>query len=80
MCGIADDILIVGYDEDSRDHDGTLFIVLKMCRKGNLKLKKDKYYTRCTTDPSLEKVSRQGLQPDACKLYMLTVMQKPKSK
>ena len=36
--GIADDILFVGYDVDSRDHDKTLKWVMQICYWENLKL------------------------------------------
>ena len=36
--GIADDILVIGYDEDGADHDATVHKVLKQCREVNLKL------------------------------------------
>ena len=29
---IADDILVVGYDRDDKDHNGTLQRVLQVCR------------------------------------------------
>ena len=32
MFGIAGDILVVGYDDDGRDHDNMLRRVLHMCR------------------------------------------------
>ena len=38
----ADDILVVEYDTNDRDHDNTLRGILQICRKENLKLNKDK--------------------------------------
>ena len=38
MFGIADDILVVGYDSDGKDHDETLQQVLQICRHMSLKL------------------------------------------
>ena len=35
--GIADDILVVGYEADGKDHDKILQRVLKMCRQVNQK-------------------------------------------
>ena len=35
--GIADDILVVGYDSDDKDHDEMLWHVLQICRHVNLK-------------------------------------------
>ena len=40
--GIANDILISGFNEQGRDYDETVDKVLKICRKANLKLNKDK--------------------------------------
>ena len=49
--GMADDILIVGHNDDSRDHDRTLCTVVQMCRKENLKRNKDKCYFRWNQCP-----------------------------
>ena len=38
--GIADDILVIGYDKDRTDHNETVNRVLKCCQEVNLKLKK----------------------------------------
>ena len=40
--GIADDIVVVWYEDDDRDHNETVQNVLQKCRKVNLKLNKDK--------------------------------------
>ena len=48
---IADDILVVGYEANGKDHDETLQRVLKICRQVNLKLKKDHCHYRCTSVP-----------------------------
>ena len=50
--GIADDILIVGYDDNGTDHGRTIWRVLQLYRKENLKLSKDRWYLRCTESPS----------------------------
>ena len=47
--GIADEILVVGYEDDSRDHDEMVQKVLQKCREVNLKLNKDKCHFRCTS-------------------------------
>ena len=44
--GIADDILVVGYDTDGKDHDEML---QQICRWVNLKLDKEKCHFRCTS-------------------------------
>ena len=43
MFGIADDILVGGFNDMDRDHYATLKKVLRMCRQANLKLNEDKY-------------------------------------
>ena len=42
---MADDILIAGFDADSRDHDARLEQVLWRCRQANLKLNKEKCFS-----------------------------------
>ena len=49
--GITDDILVVGFDRDGKDHDVTLQRVLEVCRQVNLKLHKEKYHFRCIQVP-----------------------------
>ena len=39
--GIADDILMIGYDKDGADHDKAVYRVLKQCQDVNLKLNKE---------------------------------------
>ena len=48
VCSIADYALIVVYNNNGPDHDKTLCRVLQICRKGNLKLDKDKCHFRWT--------------------------------
>ena len=43
--GIADDILVVGYETDGKDHDDTVCRVLQRCRQVSLKLNKDKCHS-----------------------------------
>ena len=45
--GITDDLLIVRYEDDGRDHDDIVQKVLQRCRKVNLKINKDKCHFRC---------------------------------
>ena len=51
----TDDILVVGYEGDGRDHDETVQKVLQRYRKVNLKLNKDKCHFRCSSVPFLER-------------------------
>ena len=60
-----DDILVVGYDGDVKDHDETGWQVLQICRNINLKLNKDKCHFRCTSVPFLgEVIFGLGVQPN----------------
>ena len=63
--GIANDILVIGYDKDGADHDKAVYSVLEQCQDVNLKLNKDKFHFRCTSIPFFgEVVSRKSIQPD----------------
>ena len=58
--GIADDILVIGYDKDGADHDEAVYNVLRWCQDVNLKLNKDKCHFGCTSIPFFgEVVSRE---------------------
>ena len=54
--GIADDILIVGYDDNGRDHDNLLRRLLEICREGSLNLNKDKCHFRWPSVPFLARL------------------------
>ena len=54
--GITNDILIVGFERDGKDHDETLQRVLQRCGQVNIKLNKDKFHFRCTQVLSLVKL------------------------
>ena len=45
---IADDISVVKYENNGTDYEKNLCRVLKICRKENLKLIRDKWYFWCT--------------------------------
>ena len=45
--GIADDILVIGYDKDGTDHDKAVYNVIRQYQDVNLKLNKDKCHFRC---------------------------------
>ena len=53
---IADDILIVEFDDLCCEHDTTLDKVLRICTQGNLKLNKDKCLFRCINIPFFSEV------------------------
>ena len=54
--GIADDISVVCYDIDGKDHDEMLWQVLQIYRQVNIVLNKDKCCFRCTSVPSFGEV------------------------
>ena len=54
--GIADDILVIGYDRDGAVHDEAVYSVLEWCQDVNLKLNKDKWHFRCMSIPFFGKV------------------------
>ena len=63
--GIADDILVIGYDKDGAYHGKAVYSVLRQCQDVNLKLNKDKCHFRCTSISFFgEVVSREGIQAD----------------
>ena len=73
--GIADNILVLGYNEDGADHNAAVNKVLRQCREVNLKLIKDKCHFRCTSIPFFGKlISRKGIQPDPQKIKALIDM------
>ena len=79
--GIADDILVIGYEKDGADHNEAVYNVLRWCQDVNLKLNKVKCHFRCTSIPFFAKVvSREGVQPDPQKVRALAEMPAPKNK
>ena len=78
---ITDDILVVGYDRDGKDHDGTLKRVLQIFIQVNLKLNKDKCHFRCTQVLFLGKIlSKNDVKSDPWKLKAMTEMPPSKTK
>ena len=81
MFGIADNILVLGHDIDSKDHNENPLQVLQKCRHVNLKLNKDKCCFRCTLGTFYgEVISRHCIQPNSQKLKALMEMSPPKTK
>ena len=79
--GIADDILVLGYDKDGAEHDTAVYNVLRHCQDVNLKLNKEKCHFKCTAIPFFGKVVlREGVKPDPWKIKPLTKMPAPKNK
>ena len=79
--GIADNILVIGYDKDRTDHNKAVYKVLRQCQDVNSKLNKDKCHFRCMSISFFSKVvSREGIQPDLQKIRALNEMPAPKNK
>ena len=79
--GIADDILVIGYDKNGADHNKAVYSVLRQCQDVNLKLNKERCNFRCTSILFFGKVvSREGIHPDLQKVRALTKMPVPKNK
>ena len=79
--GIADDILVIGYNEDRADHDKAIYNMLRCCKQVILKLNKNKCHFRCMSISFFGKVvSRKGIQPDPENVKALTDMLVPKNK
>ena len=79
--GIADNILVIGYDKNRADHNEAVYSVLRKCQDVNLKLNKEKCHFRCTSVLFFgEVVLREGIQPDPQKVRALTNMPVPKNK
>ena len=53
--GNADDIFIVEYDADSKDHNKTLRQVMLVYGQENINLNKSKCHFKCPSIPVLEK-------------------------
>ena len=52
VLGIADEILIAGFDEHCSDYNGILKKVVQICRQSNLKLNKINIYLGIQASPS----------------------------
>ena len=79
--GIADDILVIDYDNDGTDHDAMMCKVLQRCEEVILKLNKEKCHFRCTCIPFFrEVILRRGVQPDPQKIKALMEMPSPNNK
>ena len=81
ICGIVDDILVIGYDNDGTDHDAMVHKVLQRCKEVNLKLNKEKCHFRWTSIPFFgEVILRRQIQPDQQKIKALMDMPPPNNK
>ena len=78
---IPNDILIAGFDELAKDHDGTLEKTPWVCRQVNLKLNRDKWLFRWTSIPFFgEIMSWPGVSPGSRQVQVFIHMPPPKTK
>ena len=81
MQGIADDILVIGFEDDGSDHDAALDAVCACTDKVNLCFNEKKCIIFCTIAPFFgELVSRKGVKPDLMKLEAIQNLQLPRTK
>ena len=81
VLGIADDILVEGYDTNGRGHKRTLRQVMQTCHKENLKLNKNQWCFRCIRVHFIaDIVSRHEVLPDAHTVHTVTNMPPPHNK
>ena len=79
VTGIADDIVVVGYQEDGKDHDANLKAVLQRARETGIKLNPDKLKVKCKKIPFFGNIiGASGLEPDPFKLDTINKMTAPK--
>ena len=75
VTGIADDIVVHGYNSDFSDHDENLRAVLQRARETGLRFNLDKCKFRCTRIPFFGHiVGAEGLQPDPRKIDSILSM------
>ena len=75
VTGIADDIVVHGYNSDFSDHDENLPAVLQHARETGLRINLDKCKFRCTRISFFGHiVGAEGLQPDPRKIDSILSM------
>ena len=81
MIVIADDIMIVGKQQNHRDHDVALTTLLETARKCNVKLNFDKLqYKKTEVDVFGETYTTSGFKPAQSKVSVIVKMPAPSCK
>ena len=79
VCGIADDIVVVGYKEDGSDHDANLRAVLQRARDRGLRFNPDKLKVKCQQIKFFGNIiGANGLEADPEKVKAIKEMKPPK--
>ena len=77
---ITDDIMVIGYQEDERDHDKAFTQLLETAKKNNIKLNFDKIqYKQKQVEFFGETYTTQGCKPIDSKVRVITEMPKPEN-
>ena len=77
---ITDDIMVIGYQEDERDHDKAFTQLLETAKKNNIKLNFDKIqYKQKQVEFFGETYTTQGCKPIDSKVRAITEMPKPEN-
>ena len=75
VTGIADDIIVYGYEDDGSDHDKNLQAVMSRARETGLRFNADKCKIRCTELPFFGHIiSANDLRPDPRKVEAIANM------
>ena len=75
VTGIADDIVVYGYNSDFSDHDENLRAVLQRARETCLRFNLNKFKFRCTQIPFFGHIiGAEGVQPDPRKIDFILSM------
>ena len=75
---VADDIMVIGYQEDRQDHDKAFTQLLETAKKNNIKLNFDKIqYKQKEVEFFAETYTTEGCKPSDMKVKSVTEMPKP---
>ena len=78
VIGIADDLIIYGFDDDRKDHDATLHAVLNRARQTGVKFNREKMVISARKIPFFGHIlGADGLQPDPAKVSAINAMTSP---
>ncbi|XP_014665892.1 PREDICTED: uncharacterized protein K02A2.6-like [Priapulus caudatus] len=78
ITGIADDLIVYGFDESGKEHDDALHAALQRTRESGVKFNKKKIVIRARRIPFFGHIlGADGLQPDLAKVAAISAMTSP---
>ena len=78
VTGIADDLIIYGFDDDRKDHEATFHAVLNRARQTGVKFNREKMVISTRKIPFFGHIlSADGLQPDPATVSAINAMTSP---